>query len=152
MFYGVDVNHARLFPLGNTLADTWTIHSAPCPRTVSTGHQQLSPRLSLSSGPPTAPRAPATPLVGRAMPASPASFNGSRGPALRLIAMWLPDARPRASTVPGSRLTVRSAILRYPASSYVRLAHLEDFREWITRPVRSRLRFRVTMQRRASQA
>ena len=34
------------------------------------------------------------------------------------------------------------------ASSSVRLAHLQDFCEWITRPSRSRLRFRVTMKRR----
>ena len=50
------------------------------------------PQPSPSSGPPTTPRAPATPLVGRAMPASPASFNKSRSPAIRLIAMWRPDA------------------------------------------------------------
>jgi hypothetical protein len=49
-------------------------------------------------------------------------------------------------------MTVRSAITLRPASTAVRLAHIQDFREWITRPFRSRLRFRVTMQRQTSQA
>jgi hypothetical protein len=38
-------------------------------------------------------------------------------------------------------MTVRLATLLRATSSAIRLAHLQDFREWITRPFRSRLRF-----------
>jgi gluconate kinase len=38
-------------------------------------------------------------------------------------------------------MTVRSVTLLRPTFSAIRLAHLQDFREWITRPFRSRRRF-----------
>jgi len=51
---------------------------------------------------------------------------------------------PHVTRTGSSPMTVRSAILLCAASSAVRLAHLKDFREWITRPFRSRLRFVVS--------
>jgi hypothetical protein len=48
-------------------------------------------------------------------------------------------------------MTVREATLLRATSSSIRLAHLQDFREWITRPFRLRLRFIFTCSVRASQ-
>jgi hypothetical protein len=49
-------------------------------------------------------------------------------------------------------MTVRSATLLYPAYSAVHLAHLQDFREWVTRPYRSQAALHRFVQRRASPA
>jgi hypothetical protein len=144
MFYGVDVNHARLFPLGNTLADTWATHSAPCPCTVSTGTNNYRPGF----------RRPLSPLLHHALrwhrTGSRKSLQGSGAPgSARPLVRTCHDVGTRrrgpcADTVCRSRMTVRSATLLRAASSAIRLVHQQDFREWITRPFRSRLRFVVS--------
>jgi hypothetical protein len=62
------------------------------------------------------------------------------------------NIEPRVTRVGSAPMTVRSATLLHPASSSVRLAHLQGFREWITRRFRPRAALHRLVQRRASQA
>jgi hypothetical protein len=80
------------------------------------------------------------------------SFSRSRGLSQAHGNSVACNIEPRVTRAGSAPMTVRSATLLHPASSAIRLAHLQDFREWITRPVRSRAALHLLMQRRASQA
>jgi hypothetical protein len=141
MFYGVDVNHARLFPLGQTLTDDGgnLLGSLSLDRVAEV-------LTAVGSG----IRCPPSSLLHHALrwhrtgsrkSLQDSGVPGSARPLVRTCHDVATRRRgPCADTVCRSRMTVRSATLLRPTSSAIRLAHLQDCREWMTRPFRSRLR------------